>query len=118
MGGRKLLVYIPIVVTAIFDFMTEEGKVKLVILKVDARAKEGNGGEGGEKMQIITRSSAASRPSSSSGRSQNPTPLSDRDVSVIDMADFRNLLLLYAITFTCAKTLKATKARMSTTPLL
>ena len=77
--------------------MTEERKVKLVILKVGAKAKEGNGGGGGggEKMQIITRSSAASRPSSRSGRSHNPTPLSDRDASVIDMADFRSLLLLF-----------------------
>ena len=42
-------------------------------------------------MQIITRSSAASTPSSRNGRSHNPTPLSDRDASVIDMEDFRNL---------------------------
>ena len=46
-------------------------------------------------MQIITRSSAASTPSSRNGRSHNPTPLSDRDASVIDMADFRSILLLY-----------------------
>ena len=42
MGRRKLLVYVRIVITAIFDFMTEEdyiGRIKIVTLRVGANLK-------------------------------------------------------------------------------
>ena len=48
MGGSKLLVYVRIVVAAIFVFITEEDWVV-------ARTKEGNGGgEGGEKISSLS----------------------------------------------------------------
>ena len=34
MGGRKLLVYVRIVVAAIFDFMRKMGRVKIATLRV------------------------------------------------------------------------------------
>ena len=67
-------------------------------------------------------SSTASRPPSRSGRSHNPSPLSDLDASVTDMAYFRNHFrhMRHALVhhFHVYKTLKATKARTSTKPLL
>ena len=49
MGGRKLLVCVRTVVTAVFDVVMEddEKRVKIVTLRVGARVKEGKGG--GEK---------------------------------------------------------------------
>ena len=50
MGDRKLPVHVRIVVATIFDFMTEENwGVEIANLRVDARAKVGKGGGGGEK---------------------------------------------------------------------
>ena len=49
LGGRKLLVCVRTVVTAVFDVVMEEDekRVKIVTLRVGARVKEGKGG--GEK---------------------------------------------------------------------
>ena len=50
LGGRKLLVCVRTVVTAVFDVVMEEDekRVKIVTLRVGARVKEGKG-EGGGK---------------------------------------------------------------------
>ena len=54
MGGRKLLVCVRTVVTAVFDVVMEEDekRVKIVTLRVGARVKEGKGGGGGAKKYL------------------------------------------------------------------
>ena len=57
LGGRKL-VYVRIVVAAVFDFMTGRlGWVKIAALRVGATAKEGKGGRerGGKKYSFSSR---------------------------------------------------------------